>query len=100
MTFTIDPHTLTGNWNYPTPIRFGPGRIRELAQTCREFGLEPPAPRHRPGLATMPIVADAAQACRNAGLACEVFADVRGNPVEANVAERACGPSTTASMTG
>ena len=35
----------------------------------------------------MPMVADAAQSCRDAGLACEVFADVRGNPVEANVAE-------------
>ena len=87
MTSTIDPHTLTGNWNYPTPIRFGPGRIRELAQTCAEFGLRRPLLVTDPGLASMPMVADAAQACRDAGLACEVFADVRGNPVEANVAE-------------
>ena len=87
MTFTIDPHTLSGNWNYPTPIRFGPGRIRELAQTCAEFGIRRPLLVTDPGLASMPMVADAAQACRDAGLACEVHADVRGNPVEANVAE-------------
>ena len=35
----------------------------------------------------MPMVVDAARACRDAGLACEVFRDVRANPVEANVAE-------------
>ena len=87
MTFTIDPHTLTGNWNYPTPIRFGPGRIGELAHACREFGIERPLLVTDPGLAAMSMVADAAQACRDAGLACEVFADVRANPVEANVAE-------------
>ena len=87
MTSMIDPKTLTGNWNYPTPIRFGPGRIRELAQTCREFGIKRPLLVTDPGLASMPMVSDAAQACRDAGLACEVFADVRGNPVEANVVE-------------
>jgi len=25
---------LKGNWNYPTTIRFGAGRIRELPQAC------------------------------------------------------------------
>ena len=87
MTFTIDPHTLSGNWNYPTPIRFGPGRIRELAQTCREFGIERPLLVTDPGLAALSMVTDAAQACRDSGLACEVFSDVRANPVESNVAD-------------
>ena len=87
MTLAIDPHTLSGNWHYPTPIRFGPGRIRELAQTCRELGIERPLLVTDPGLAAMPMVAAAAQSCRDAGLACEVFSDVRANPVEANVAE-------------
>ena len=50
----IDPYTLTGNWNYPTSIHFGPGRIRELAQTCREAGITRPLlvsdpRRDRPG---------------------------------------------------
>ena len=87
MSSTIDPQTLSGNWNYPTPIRFGPGRIRELAQTCRELGIERPLLVTDPGLAAMPMVIDAAQACRDSGLACEVFSDVRGNPVESNVTE-------------
>ena len=87
MSPTTDPHTLTGNWNYPTPIRFGPGRIRELAQTCAEFGIRRPLLVTDPGLASMAMVSDAAQACRDAGLACEAFSDVRANPVEANVTE-------------
>ena len=87
MNVTIDPQTLSGNWNYPTPIRFGPGRIHELAQTCRELGIERPLLVTDPGLAAMPMVTDAAQACRDAGLACEVFSDVRGNPVESNVTD-------------
>ena len=87
MNFTIDPQTLSGDWNYPAPIRFGPGRIRELAQTCREFGIERPLLITDPGLAAMSMVTDAAQACRDSGLACEVFSDVRANPVESNVAD-------------
>ena len=87
MTSTIDPHTLSGNWNYPTPIRFGPGRIRELAQTCRELGIERPLLVTDPGLATMAMVTDAAQSCRDEGLGYTIFSDVRGNPVESNVTE-------------
>ena len=87
MTFTIDQHTLSGDWNYPAPIRFGPGRVRELAQTCREFGIERPLLVTDPGLAAMSMVTDATQACRDSGLACEVFSDVRANPVESNVTD-------------
>ena len=87
MTPTIDPRTWSGNWNYPTAVRFGPGRIRELAQTCREFGVTRPLLVTDPGLAAMAIVTDAAQTCRDSGLACTVFSDVRGNPVESNVTD-------------
>ena len=84
---SVDPHTLTGDWHYPTSIRFGPGRIRELAQTCRAAGTTRPLLVTDPALAAMAMVAEAAQSCRDAGLACAVFSDVRANPVEPNVAE-------------
>ena len=83
----IDPHSLTGDWNYPTSIRFGPGRIRELAEACREAGITRPLLVTDPVLAEMAMVAEAVQSCRDAGLPCAVFSDVRANPVEANVAE-------------
>ena len=38
-----------------------------------------------PGLAALPMIGSAVESCRRAGLGCEVYADVQGNPVEANV---------------
>ena len=87
MTSTIDPHTLAGDWHYPTSIRFGPGRIRELAQACREAGITRPLLVTDPALAAMSMVREAVLSCRDAQLGCEVFSDVRANPVEPNVAE-------------
>jgi alcohol dehydrogenase class IV len=37
------------------------------------------------GLQVSPMVADALQSCLDAGLGCGLYADVQGNPVEANV---------------
>ncbi|MDJ0885841.1 MAG: iron-containing alcohol dehydrogenase [Desulfobacterales bacterium] len=76
---------LAGNWNYPTAIRFGAGRIRELPDACREMGMTRPLLVTDPGLAALPMIADAVAGCRGAGLGCELFADIQGNPVAANV---------------
>ncbi len=76
---------LYGNWNYPTAIRFGAGRIRELPDACREWGIARPLLVTDPGLAALPMIAAAVARCRDAGLGCEVFSEVQGNPVVANV---------------
>ena len=76
---------LVGNWNYPSAIRFGPGRIQELADTCRELGVARPLIVTDPGLAILEMIENAVSSCREAGLDCRVFSDVRGNPIEANV---------------
>ena len=34
--------TLTANWSYPTAIRFGAGRIQELAEACEAVGMKRP----------------------------------------------------------
>lgn len=77
--------TLRGNWNYPTSIRFGPGRIAELPDACKTLGIGRPLLVTDPGLAKMPMIANAVASCKSAGLACEVFSDLQANPVEANV---------------
>ena len=74
-----------GQWNYPTSERFGPGRIRELSDACRELGMRKPLLVTDRGLASLDIVTDAVQALRDSGLPTEVFSDVRGNPVGENV---------------
>jgi alcohol dehydrogenase class IV len=76
---------LRGNWNYPTAIRFGAGRIVELPEACRSLGMQRPLLVTDPGLAVLPMVARAVALCRKAGLHCAVFSDVQPNPVEANV---------------
>ena len=80
-----DLASLAGNWGYPTSIRFGAGRIRELTDACRELGIARPLLVTDPGLAALPMVAEAVAICEEAGLRCAVFSDVQANPVEANV---------------
>ncbi len=75
----------SGNWNYPTPIRFGVGRIAELPDACRELDMKKPLLVTDPSLADLDIVKNAAQVCIDAGLSCAIFSEVQGNPVEGNV---------------
>jgi hypothetical protein len=77
--------SLRGNWNYPTSIRFGPGRIAELPDACRSLGMKRPLLVTDPALARLPMIATAVQACRDAELHCEVFSELQANPVEVNV---------------
>ncbi|MGV8998384.1 MAG: iron-containing alcohol dehydrogenase [Parvibaculaceae bacterium] len=77
--------SLTGNWNYPTKIRFGAGRIKELADACRAAGIRRPLIVTDPGLKPLPMIMDAIGLLEHAGLACALFADVHPNPVGADV---------------
>jgi alcohol dehydrogenase class IV len=77
----------TGNWNFPTPIRFGPGRITELPEACRELGMSKPLLITDSGLASSDIVQRSVDICNEAGLPCSVFSRVQGNPVESNVSD-------------
>ena len=73
------------NWNYPTSVRFGPGRIQELAEVCKSLGMTRPLLVTDPGIAQLPILTTALEAARLGGLSCGVYSDVQGNPVGANV---------------
>jgi alcohol dehydrogenase class IV len=77
--------TLTGNWNYPTSVRFGPGRIRELAAACASLGLKRPLLVTDPGVSPLPMIAEAVALCRSAGLEIEVFDKAQPNPIARNV---------------
>jgi alcohol dehydrogenase class IV len=77
--------SLRGNWNYPTTVRFGAGRIAELPAACRELGMARPLLVTDPGLADLPMVKDAVANCRADGLEAGLFSDIKGNPTGANV---------------
>lgn len=76
---------LTGNWNYPTAMRFGIGRLSELGVLCRDMGLKNPLLITDPGLAALPMVAAARDFCTDAGIKTGLFSDIKANPNGRNV---------------
>ncbi len=77
--------TLWGNWSYPTAIRFGAGRIAELAETCAAAGIARPLLVTDRGLAKLPVTAHALDLMQEAGLGRAIFAEVDPNPNGANL---------------
>ena len=78
--------TLTANWSYPTAIRFGAGRISEIADACFVSGIKKPLLVTDRGLAGMEITQKTLNLLEDAGLGRAIFADVDPNPNEKNAA--------------
>lgn len=76
---------LTANWSYPTSVRFGVGRISELADACLSTGINKPLLVTDRGLAELDITKHSLAVLTDAGLDAEVFADVDPNPTDQNV---------------
>jgi alcohol dehydrogenase class IV len=76
---------MTGNWHYPTAVRFGVGRIAELAEICKSEGMKRPLLVTDPVLAALPMVADVVATCGAQGLPVGVYSDVKPNPIASNV---------------
>jgi alcohol dehydrogenase class IV len=75
----------TVNWSYPTAIKFGPGRIKELADQCKAVGMKKPLLVTDKALASLPITAQALDILDAAGLGRAVFSEVDPNPNEMNM---------------
>lgn len=76
--------SLTGNWSYPTSIRFGPGRISEIADACKAAGISKPLLVTDKGLASMEITTRTLNLMDAAGLGRGLFSDVDPNPTDKN----------------
>lgn len=75
------------NFTFPTAIKFGAGRIKELAEHCKAAGIAQPLFVTDPGLAKMPMVWAILKDLKSAGLDVGLFSEVRPNPVENNIHE-------------
>jgi alcohol dehydrogenase class IV len=75
------------NWNYPTSIRVGPGRVRELAQACEASGIRRPLLVTDRFLGGTDMIHRALDDCRKQLGQCGLFDQVKGNPTGQNVAE-------------
>ncbi len=78
--------SLTANWSYPTSVRFGAGRIAEIADACAAAGIKKPLLVTDRGLAGMEITTRTLDLLEAAGLGRAIFADVDPNPNEKNAA--------------
>ena len=77
--------TLIANWSYPTAIRFGAGRISEIAEACAAAGMARPLLVTDRGLAGMAMTARTLDRLDAAGLGRAIFADVGSDPSDADV---------------
>lgn len=77
--------SVTANWNYPTAVRFGTGRISELSAVSLELGIRRPLLVTDPGIAALPMLGSILDKCREDGLGIGVFSEVKANPVAENV---------------
>jgi alcohol dehydrogenase len=75
----------TANWSYPTAVRFGPGRTKELADACRTAGISRPLLVTDAGLAKLPITQRAMDLLKEARFPVAMFSDVQPNPADANL---------------
>ena len=76
---------LTGNWSYPTSVRFGAGRISEIGGACMAAGITKPLLVTDRGLAEMEITTRTLDLLEAEGLGRAMFSRVDPNPTDMNV---------------
>jgi alcohol dehydrogenase class IV len=76
---------LVSKWNYPTTVRFGAGRISEIADALKFAGIVRPLFVTDPGLAKLPVVPKTLKLLDDAKVKYGVFTEVKPNPVESNL---------------
>ena len=73
------------NWNYPTAVRFGAGRIAELPDALKVAGIKKPLLVTDAGLAALPVTQKVLADLKAGGIEVGLFSDVKPNPISANV---------------
>jgi alcohol dehydrogenase class IV len=79
-----DKDMIFSNWSYPTEIRFGEGRIKELVEVCQLNNINRPLFVTDHGLLGLETTHDVIKVMK-ANFSCEVFSDVDSNPTEKNL---------------
>ncbi|WOI57540.1 iron-containing alcohol dehydrogenase [Palleronia sp. LCG004] len=71
-------------WSYPTNVRFGAGRIAEIAEACVAAGIQNPLLVTDRGLTDMEITRTTLDLLEGAGFGRAIFAEVDPNPTDTN----------------
>ena len=70
------------NWNYPTPIWFGPGRIKEIQKACDDLNILNPLIVTDPGILKTDIITKLNNSLKAKA---KIYSEVQGNPTGKNV---------------
>ena len=75
------------NWNYPTTVWVGEGRIKDLHSACSQLKIQKPLFVTDNGLAQSEMVKKIVKDLNDKSFPTSIFSNVRGNPVGSNVSE-------------
>jgi 4-hydroxybutyrate dehydrogenase len=75
------------NWSYPTEIRFGVGRIKELSNVCNSIGIIKPLLVTDKGLAQLDTTSEIIENLKINNLFAGLFCDLDSNPNEYHLKE-------------
>jgi alcohol dehydrogenase class IV len=76
----MNKQELKANWNYPTKIFVGKGRLSELPAACKELGMNAPLLVTDPGLANSVLVENTLSLMHEAGIKTSIFCHIKANP--------------------
>ncbi len=85
MTDPIDLTQLNANWNYPTSIWFGAGRLGEIKQACEQLGITKPLLVTDNGLVSLPLFQKIKDTFSKFQLKFGVFSELQPNPTGSNI---------------
>jgi alcohol dehydrogenase class IV len=71
------------NWNYPTQVCVGEGRIQELPTLCEQLSIRRPLLVTDAGLAKLPFIKAISESCHD--LAIQSFTEIKPNPTGTNI---------------
>ena len=81
----MDAKQMSSNWNYPTSVWFGLGKIKLLSGACQQLSIQRPLLVTDEGLSSLPMVTSIVTMLEEEGLSVAVFNQVKPNPNGDNV---------------
>ena len=75
------------NWNYPTTIWFGSGRVKELSEACKKLKIIKPLLVTDPYLSKSDMLKSILKNNNSNSIHTNIFSNLKGNPLGSNVDE-------------
>ncbi len=73
------------NWNYPTAVWFGHGRVADILDACAQMGIKHPLIVTDEALVQLPIMEDLLAPLKEKGIPYSLYSEVQPNPTGENV---------------